>query len=122
MLGERVGTVPAPRHVAVKIHAEHPLEERVLEGKADFEERNVGGHQWRGSVCDKRTCGTKRQAKGNVWSQRRTPCFVMLLSVDGSHGLDLSFVTHIFLLDKVPRERDASRNERHVVREVSKRE
>lgn len=28
-------------------------------------------------------------------------CFVLLLGVDGSHGLDLSFVTHIFLLDKI---------------------
>ncbi|CAM9739199.1 unnamed protein product [Chrysoparadoxa australica] len=28
-------------------------------------------------------------------------CFLMLLGKDGSHGLDLSFVTHIFLMDEL---------------------
>lgn len=40
----------------------------------------------------------------NVELQRfakSSDCFVMLLGVDGSHGLDLSFVTHIFFLDEI---------------------
>ena len=73
----------------------------MSDGRTPWQAAGVGGRSWYGSICDKRVCGTKRQAKGNKWSQRTTPCFVMLLSVDGSHGLDLSFVTHIFLLDKV---------------------
>jgi hypothetical protein len=32
---------------------------------------------------------------------RPADCFMLLLSRDGSLGLDLSFVTHIFLLEKV---------------------
>ena len=43
-------------------------------------------------------------ASRNVELQRFTKspdCFVMLLGVDGSHGLDLSFVTHIFFLDEI---------------------
>ena len=28
-------------------------------------------------------------------------CFVLLLGKDGSHGLDLSFVTHIFFMDEI---------------------
>mmetsp|Transcript_18897 Transcript_18897/g.28050 ORF Transcript_18897/g.28050 Transcript_18897/m.28050 type:complete len:1578 (-) Transcript_18897:181-4914(-) len=33
--------------------------------------------------------------------QHHARCFVMLLGKDGSHGLDLSFVTHIFFMDEI---------------------
>ena len=61
---------PTPTHVPVVIHAERPLPERVVEGRQTFEEENIGGKSWSGSICDKRVCGTKRQAKGNKWSQK----------------------------------------------------
>jgi len=32
---------------------------------------------------------------------KTSDCFCMLLGKDGSHGLDLSFVTHIFFLDEI---------------------
>jgi hypothetical protein len=32
---------------------------------------------------------------------KSTDCFCMLLNKDGSHGLNLSFVTHIFFLDEI---------------------
>ena len=40
-----------------------------------------------------------RQGGGAVRS--RPGCFVLLLARDGSHGLDLSMVTNLFLLDKI---------------------
>ena len=35
------------------------------------------------------------------WEARSVDCFVLLLTRDGSHGLDLSMLTHIFLADQV---------------------
>ena len=52
-----------------------------------------------GRVQDMSKCRRKRAKTPE--SHRRVDCFIMLLSNDGAVGLDLSFVTHIFLLDKV---------------------
>eukprot|EP00750_Incisomonas_marina_P006022 INCI14282.1.p1 GENE.INCI14282.1~~INCI14282.1.p1 ORF type:complete len:1376 (-),score=207.89 INCI14282.1:1182-4718(-) len=41
----------------------------------------------------------RRKASNLVW--RDVDCFILLLGKDGSHGLDLSFVTHIYLLEKI---------------------
>jgi len=38
---------------------------------------------------------------GVALSERPVDCFVLLLARDGSHGLDLSMVSHIFLIDKI---------------------
>lgn len=62
-----------------------------------------------GVVLDSRKCGCSIYGgkRGNemyesgVLKKEKVDCFVMLLGSDGSHGLDLSFVTHIFLLDKI---------------------
>ena len=45
-------------------------------------------------------CGA-RMPEGSGWSARPCDCFVLLLTRDGSHGLDLSFVTHLFLINEV---------------------
>ena len=45
-------------------------------------------------------CGGKIP-DGTPWSARPVDCFVLLLTRDGSHGLDLSALTHIFLADQV---------------------
>ena len=47
-----------------------------------------------------RTCRTKRKLSTKRF-ERKVNCFVLLLSRDGSHGLDLSFATHIILLEKI---------------------
>ena len=39
--------------------------------------------------------------RGEPWCMRSVDTPIMLLCRDGSHGLDLSFVTHIFLLGHV---------------------
>ena len=44
-------------------------------------------------------CGAK-MGEASSWSERKADCFVLLLTRDGSHGLDLSKVTHIFMLDQ----------------------
>ena len=59
---------------------------------------SVGG---RGGIVTKfQTCPGKAQRDG-AWQRRHFDCFVLLLGQDGSHGLDLSFVTHIFLMESI---------------------
>lgn len=45
-------------------------------------------------------CGGK-MPEDHPWSARSVDCFVLLLTRDGSHGLDLSALTHIYLADQV---------------------
>lgn len=45
-------------------------------------------------------CGAPMPA-GCALSERPVDCFVLLLARDGSHGLDLSMVSHLFLIDKI---------------------
>jgi len=51
------------------------------------------------TVVDANRCNEKRR-KG-VWQRENVDCFLLLLSRDGSTGLDLSMVTHVILLDKI---------------------
>jgi len=53
-----------------------------------------------GGGCISEYWGTYRRHEMQKF-ERNEECFVMLLSKDGSHGLDLSFVTHIFFLDEI---------------------
>lgn len=43
----------------------------------------------------------RRMGPCSPLTERRVDCFVLLLSRDGSHGLDLSMVTNLFLIDKI---------------------
>ena len=45
-------------------------------------------------------CGAK-MPDGTPWKMRSVDCFVLLLTRDGSHGLDLSMLTHMYLADQV---------------------
>ena len=45
-------------------------------------------------------CGSRMPSE-EPWRSRHVDCFVLLLTRDGSHGLDLSMLTHIFLADQV---------------------
>ena len=58
-----------------------------------------------GVILSNRRCGCSRfgsrQHEAAKITVETVDCFVLLLGVDGSHGLDLSFVSHIFLLDKI---------------------
>ena len=60
--------------------------------------RRVGGGLAVGRLTAIGRC-KGRQGGGAVRS--RPGCFVLLLTRDGSHGLDLSMVTNLFLLDKI---------------------
>ena len=59
----------------------------------------VSLHGQRRLVVNYQQCG----GRCNISNVRRTPvdCYIMLIDRRGSHGLDLSFVTHIFLLDQL---------------------
>ena len=35
------------------------------------------------------------------WQQKQLDSFILMLCEDGSHGLDLSFVTHLFILNPI---------------------
>ena len=43
----------------------------------------------------------RQPLRGGPWQTRRVDTPLMLLCADGSHGLDLSLVTHIFLLGRI---------------------
>ena len=45
-------------------------------------------------------CGA-RMPETARWAERPADCFVLLLTRDGSHGLDLSCLTHLFLADQI---------------------
>lgn len=45
-------------------------------------------------------CGAK-MPEATPWSERAVDCFVLLLTRDGSHGLDLSMLTHLYLADQI---------------------
>ena len=50
---------------------------------------------WRvGRLAEWRKCGN-RMGDDTPWSSRKVDCFVLLLTRDGSHGLDLSMVSPI---------------------------
>ncbi|EOD08255.1 hypothetical protein EMIHUDRAFT_460001 [Emiliania huxleyi CCMP1516] len=53
-----------------------------------------------GRLSNFRKCGA-RMPDAAPWEARPVDCFVLLLTRDGSHGLDLSMLTHIFLADQV---------------------
>lgn len=53
-----------------------------------------------GGGCISEYWGTTRNQELDKFSKDRQ-CFCMLLGLEGSHGLDLSFVTHIFFLDEI---------------------
>ena len=53
-----------------------------------------------GRLSNFRKCGA-RMPDAAPWEARSVDCFVLLLTRDGSHGLDLSMLTHIFLADQV---------------------
>mmetsp|Transcript_8540 Transcript_8540/g.12168 ORF Transcript_8540/g.12168 Transcript_8540/m.12168 type:complete len:719 (-) Transcript_8540:91-2247(-) len=53
-----------------------------------------------GSACVADYWGKIRHHELNKFTKSPN-CFCMLLGRDGSHGLDLSFVTHIFFLDEI---------------------
>lgn len=53
-----------------------------------------------GTACIAEYWGTTRNAELERF-RSVTDCFCMLLNRDGSHGLNLSFVTHIFFLDEI---------------------
>jgi hypothetical protein len=55
---------------------------------------------WReGTLIGHTRC--KHPLSGSEWERRKVDTPIMLLCADGSHGLDLSFVTHIFLLGRI---------------------
>ena len=65
-----------------------------------------GGAPVAGRIAEIKRCRGKQLSSGvggGAAALREKPidCFVLLLSRDGSHGLDLSMVTHLFLCDKV---------------------
>ncbi len=43
----------------------------------------------------------RAQARGSQPAPAATYRYVLMLCEDGSHGLDLSFVTHLFLINEV---------------------
>ena len=45
--------------------------------------------------------GSYRSKELNKFKAKKSDCFCLLLSKDGSEGLDLSFVTHIFFLEEI---------------------
>jgi hypothetical protein len=53
-----------------------------------------------GTIRDRKKCGKSSRDKAVRWRTIASPCFILLLPQAGSHGLDLSFVTHLVLLDK----------------------
>ena len=53
-----------------------------------------------GRVAKFGKCGGKMGAT-LPWSSRPVDCFVLLLTRDGSHGLDLSMLTNLYLADQV---------------------
>merc|ERR1712238_370573 len=53
-----------------------------------------------GSACVAEFWGKTRQHELETFEKAPT-CFCMLLTKDGSHGLDLSFVTNIFFMEPV---------------------
>ena len=55
---------------------------------------------WRsGTLVKWGKCGAQ-MGRETPWNSRRSDCFVLLLTRDGSHGLDLSMLTHLFLADQ----------------------
>merc|ERR1719223_524979 len=53
-----------------------------------------------GAGCISEYWGATRNQELDKFS-KEIQCFCMLLGLEGSHGLDLSFVTHIFFLDEI---------------------
>ncbi|GKZ00035.1 hypothetical protein MPSEU_000956900 [Mayamaea pseudoterrestris] len=53
-----------------------------------------------GSACIAEFWGKSRQAELTKFASN-SDCFCMLLGKDGSEGLDLSFVTHVFFLEEI---------------------
>jgi hypothetical protein len=85
VLGSYVALGPTPRRVS------------DLGGAAS---RGEAGRSRGGALTQVANCGSKRRFAARRVAEA-VDCRVLLLSKDGSHGLDLSFVTHIFLLDKI---------------------
>ena len=74
-----------------------------------------GGPRYQGSACLYHGCppcwvkrgipyaeeGTDRILQGVPWQQKQLDSFLLMLCQDGSVGLDLSFVTHLFILNPI---------------------
>lgn len=80
-------------HVPLGVLAPALRQAAVAAGEA------VGG--WVRGVLEAFTRCNAPMPAGCALSERRVDCFVLLLARDGSHGLDLSMVTHLFLIDKI---------------------
>jgi len=99
--------------VNVKLISPEGYETQAVVRKSDLEGHFVGrvlhvGQEvswWhinqlkRGEILHIKTCRTRKRLES--LRRRKVECSVLLLGKDGSHGLDLSMVSHVFFVDKI---------------------